>query len=92
MIYNGYLLKRIEEILPYPEIDAALLQEGLKNERWVILDDLLFFIFDLYQIHRNKIIIPKKLKIWNKNFSAYRLDFTTGFMLILTFQIVGIRR
>ena len=30
MIYNGYLLKRIEENLPYPEIDAALLQERLK--------------------------------------------------------------
>ena len=32
MIYNGYLLKRIEENLPYSEIDAALLQESLKSK------------------------------------------------------------
>ena len=38
IIYNGYLLKRIEENLPYPEIDAALLQESLEYK-----NDLFFY-------------------------------------------------
>ena len=31
LIFDGYLLKKIKKKLEFPEIDAALLQEGFKN-------------------------------------------------------------